>query len=93
MADGFNSDPDEDYQATLTTLERHRATLKRIEDEYNANQRITPQDLDWFFRITHANFRLIESGENVIRALRKGQSALQLDIVLKDQEIHELRNQ
>ena len=92
MADGFNSDPEKDFQDTLSTLERHRASLQRIEEEYNLNQRITPEGLDWLFRITHANFRLIESGEKLIYTLRKRQNEMELEFVLKNQEIYELRN-
>lgn len=84
-------DPEEEFQAALQTLFRHRTNLKAIKDEYVTNQRIRPDDLEWLFEITRLNFNLIESEEKYIRELRRKVSSLELDLILNNQEIYELR--
>jgi hypothetical protein len=86
-----SNDPDQSLADTLETLAVHKGTLKRIEDEYNDNQRISAQDLDWLFRITHANFNVIESAERLLHITKKINIEHELNLVLKDQEIYELR--
>ncbi|QFG12180.1 Hypothetical Protein OBI_RACECAR_52 [Arthrobacter phage Racecar] len=78
---------------TSETIKKIQSNIEEMEYQWNTESRVQGNRLEWMFNSYKASLNLLDKATRYIDALEKGQTARDLELMLKNEEIHQLQQE